>query len=860
MTLPLKALRSNELAPLENDVVSDGVHEVIPVQFAEQGMLCKGFYKKLAGDYTEERAKYVVLTSILLRMALGKRAAEERLVYEEYLNDRGAKAYRIVGTLSYAIPDFRHMAYNNDPLPSDAAEQDKVAPAYASLLEKNIAAILLNSYYRENDDLHPGNLGLGDSQQEECFFAVIDYDRFLSQGAKRGADGYLWGTPRAEEVLDPRFFDNFPNDTKRCHMPSNVQSGTLKLNKKYPKDGEFRRLASSDLFHRQMMSAALQELLMHQPAVIERHLQAYLGEDDPFTATIMPVLQEKYDNFYRAVVFYDGCLQNAYKVPVPSFQEFLNKTPSAFQAVKQHVSAYNARMQKEYGLEAAEPFLITDTQLTAHYHQIWRDSHVNLIKDLISRLYSLMQELEPVVNPEGSESALTLTPVKDRERVSEASQLLEAFTYQQDQHGITGDRNNALMQAFAELDQWQKTLQAQLKRYIKQPRTSLTDEANSALYTVLVGLNATVNRISRGLGNGTSWQNSFTEIVRRLFALAEAMNWTRHLFSTDQAFSPLADPPETFYIPRSHESLDVVQTCLDALFDWVDTLHVPDFKQKLSAIVDAYEPILKSVNLLANRMRADDVRAYIAGSQDSIANQLAWILSQGEVNSNSLNTNIIRSLLPLMLEHKKNVLDANLIAARSALVEPSIHFNWEFYSKKAQELAKSSDRFRHARHEATFTAFARQCYAWAAQLSREDFQKILEKEVFQNYSTWTGTIFGRDRRSEIRALYKDTLAYPNERILAIILQGEQASNSLATLMFSYLWTHLRAKAAQASATAEKPQAKADWQCIVLLQSMDKTAFLLDCKRAAVAKAQEFENQLAVTRKEADSHALVNYFW
>lgn len=852
MPLPKKAILKTDLKRIGDDASKTvSAHEVHTMQFINRGACQKVFYKPLSGDYTEDRAKYVVASSILLQLSLGKSAAEERLVFERLPSVTGEPIYKIVGTVSFAIPNFKPMNFNDELLPNEPAKRDKTAPSIERLLRApEIAAILVATYKYEDDDLHPGNLGHASDPhvaEGEGYFSRIDTDRFLSQGSARSAEGFLWGTPREPETLSLNFFDDFPNNTGRCHMPSNATSGTLKSNKKFPKHDSFSQLAGRQMFHRQMMSAALKELLMNRPRVIQQHLIDRIGRDDAFIEGVMVKINTIYQNFYRATVFYQGCAQNSQGVRVPSFNEFIVNTPSAYRAIVESVRAYNECILAEHGAQEAGAYLIDEKEIEQHYHQIWRDSKVRKMNLLLAQLSQLVTDIRCDLPPDAISVQLKRSDSHlDLQHTMEASQLMAKIDIINASAPLDGRNDNSLHTAFHHLTDFTRNLNLILGSYVALPRDKLNIQANRNFSTQLNALLSSYSGITSGLGNGTTYQDSFETLIRHLYEFASTIDFPRHLVERDASFKPVVEPL-SYMIPRSHVEAVVVQSCVRHLFDWIKSYPSAAFNVLIKNIIETdYAPLIRS---FAARTRHDTLAPFLDKSTDNPANILAYILSEGGIEDSSLNTCIIKRLIPMMLDATITTIDPNLQPVREQISRDAEHFEWRHYANKAQQFACSDPSVSHALHQKNIDRFNTKVFEWAVALSPQAFKKNITENVLRHYTTYSGW-FGKDRKSPIVKMLSEPDKHPNTKILAAILDGEQKSNSLSTTAIRYLWLEL-----QREAGLEKNHSDPEWEALRMLDETHMPTYMPALREHAQKISEQYERALVLGNQSAGLESL-----
>ena len=885
MSLPPKAILFKDLELIKSDEsTAKGTHTINtmlwhdPASSTDESTAPTVFFKPLVGDYTEERAKYVALSSILLQLTLGKHAARERLVYDIIPGTEENPQYKIIGTVSFALPNFSHMLYSNETEPSDQEKLAKIKPSFERLINApEIAAILMTTYLYGDDDLHPGNIGICFKEilgKITAFFARIDLDRYLGQGSKRTIAGYLLGVPRDSQPIAPDYLKNFPNGLVDGHMPSNEQSPhAWSAEKKFPGYECFQNLARDNRFHRQMMTSALKVLLMYQPEVIRQHLIDQLDEDDPFIDKAMKELKDRYNDIYRNTVFYEGCAKNDWGARVPSFEEFLDCTPSAYREILKSVQEYNAEMEEEHGSEKSPAYKIDESALEQFYHYIWRNSKTQQINRLCLRLHELVMNTQSSI-PE-MESLLKITPAaKELDDAEEASDLLTTFELLAPQRSAMSSskihESNKLKEAVQNLAEFTTELSSFFNTYIQLPRSELSREKNVQLLKILQDFIHKYDPIRKaiyaGLGNATFDQTAFQDIYRSIDALSTAMGFIKHIdIASDTDFG--CDPIKltTPSIARSHVDSEVVKGCIHFLFNWVDTLPPDEFRNKLNKIIAGYKPNIRAASY---RVRDEKVLPYLENSKENPGHQLAMILGHGGTIETSLNTAIIETLVPEMLEDNPEAIDFHLPHVRAQLKKTNEEgFKWTVYAEYAQKMLRDTPELSPA-----LSAFHKTIYAWAEKLDTDKkiFEKIITENVLNHHNTWTSGWFssvpliGSDRKAEIINMLKDK--EPNAKILAKMLDGKEDS-TMTSKTFEFLWDLLREQSRQkvmaevegsttlfdpvwtAVVSTEQPQKPpTPWESLFSLDSTAKDIYKPVVQKMAKIKLAEFEKSL-VTASE-----------
>lgn len=249
--------------------MANSAHAARKVKFADiDGQIKTGYFKPCdPNNYPILLAKYVVAFSVFIRTALGTRAAEERLVY----NDKGI----IVGTVSLQVPDFVPLLTQADDNYPNPLHQKWGNPDKQTLLDKDVASLLVSAYKHKNDDLHPANFSVN---------GLIDFDEYYIEltsilKGERLTSGWLSNSPKVVSDLKENDLKIFPNITARTHWPTNAYPKNLNLNKNYRTDA-FSKLQNDPEFIHQYLLALLKELLAYDEKMIEDRLRLYFGSED----------------------------------------------------------------------------------------------------------------------------------------------------------------------------------------------------------------------------------------------------------------------------------------------------------------------------------------------------------------------------------------------------------------------------------------------------------------------------------------------------------------------------------------------------------------------------------------------------
>ncbi len=365
LTRPALSLNIKDLKDIKGQII-DGTHDVAIVTFKDHDGKIKRAYKKPCTPdyYPPLSAKYVVGFSTLARAALGKKACEDRLVY----NDAG----EIVATVSIEVPNFVSLlTYWNH---YDDPEKEKMGcPTKQLLIKKNVAALLISAYIHKNHDLHPSNLSLN---------GIVDLDELYPELTLIIKKGERFVCELKEHEL--RFFPIID----RKHWPANFIPKNWNIKKIY-KTAAFAELQGDKDFIYQFFTAILKELLAFDKKVLKERMYLNLGNEDLSLHTLPPKKRADLLDFGRASkLFFDEnekerrfvehCMlfleQEHLKfrnlvLNMPEFKEFLeilNKNPAKMLKLKEWFIKQNNKKTSLVPYNLA----FIDIEL----HALWRES------------------------------------------------------------------------------------------------------------------------------------------------------------------------------------------------------------------------------------------------------------------------------------------------------------------------------------------------------------------------------------------------------------------------------------------------------------------------------------------------------
>ncbi len=803
MTIPQKALKESQLVKEDNPLVQGASHQIERVSFFnEQGQSKKAFFKRISDEhnYRELLALISVATSIFKRSFQGDHSAEERLVYDD--NER------LIGTLSVAIDGFKPFNFNTETTPSDLDDREQVIPSTKTLIDKNIMEILLGRYFLDDDDAHPHNLGFSGDHSVD-----IDFDMFWywftveMKGARPGL-----GVTRERRVnLTVADWERFPmiKEANIYHWPTYTHPGqesmpnvvpaqesimTLVLPKAYSAPDQFQALARNREAQAQKMKATLKILLTYQPEVMRARLIDSLGmipfnyaslgarlrkkyeehypslcnkktSEGSFVDFMMSLYQKHYDNLYRIVVFYMGCSDNGYGLSTPATFEALYRKPSFYQEIKAWIEEQNTRF---YGHESLQ---FNYDSLQQRYHQVWRDSFAPLLNAVLNDAFALTTDyLQYVASQKSSQTVahhlnFSEGKITADEEFTESAQFfstLSHFNLEKIKPNINVEENSPLHQAVPMLIAYTNEFDTVVKNYYRKSCSILTNEDNNLFIREISRLidNYKVN-ISEKLGHLTSWAARFDTLIARMSILAQQINFTAHLNTTDAQM-------EDKFLVRQQDELNisdpaVIEQINDALFSWAKKYspaqnNAKELTQILNSIIDKYY----------NGARVASVKKYLDFSEQYDGDhRLAYILSSGTSDTGTLNTAIVRRLLPEALQTRpipglsgadgKNKLEQYLLT----------------FVKKAVFFAKTEPRLIHLFNDFSIKLFFHTFYSLVDSLDTSRFNFLVSKALNDRYNK---TRFFSGNQDRIRKLFSNSSMVGQAKTIAsIFIQGDESS-------------------------------------------------------------------------------------
>lgn len=841
MQPPLKAFLFSQLKPkFSGYSVPASGHEVIKMEFIDYDKQIKiGFYKELDedsknGSYPALLAKYSVAASVLIRLCLGEKAAEDRLVF----NDNG----EIVGTVSININNYKPLNCYAQLLPNNPHERELVCPSPETLLRYNVAELLINAWRMKCDDRHPGNFSL---------FGLIDWDMtlypytYIMRG-KRLVDGIVRDLPEKSMRLSIKDLDNFPNIENRTHTPTNSIPKNGNFFKRFQAYAAFQKLAQNHCiqvskkriyWQEQFFAACLKELLTFDIDLLKIRLQQYLGNEllldylalakeksdqlakvypelfnaatnhIPFIEHILELFKREYKEFYFTVVHYPGCQQNKSGVPVISFSNFLRNKPSVFQSIKKWIMHENKKIEyfsekykkigkkNKQGTDITLEFYISPVQsyynlqkVEQLYHQIWRDAHGAIIYNFIKQGKKLLQEFVSI-----TDNKIKFITIETKEEPNLLFIVNQADTNQKNllnkSQLISQIKTN---KEIIFIKKWKKFIY-DLEKYTRQyyilPANKLDPKHNQMFCDAVAKL---VNKFDKYhlpiIGN--AFTEKFNLYKHNLQQFYNGLNFQRHLFSKDYALYETAPYNNITLLAYPHTDLDVVRATLHTLFEWVNLLPPETFnKLILNTIDEYYQP--NFYNILAKRYRSFDVAAYLETTNEDCASRLSAILSEGGTEGTSLNTNLLKNLILMMIKSTPLSMDINLLSIQNALALEE--FQAEFYAQKAQEYVIKKGRAALPVSKIKIARYGDLLFKWIEQQHYSLVHQLIREAVHEYKPLSLNFWSSRMRQHDVLLLLNTIPRYSNTILLAMILNnGENNINSLNTILLNKLTRTIKA--------------------------------------------------------------------
>jgi len=913
MDLPVKALIYSQLhLETEGPVVKTSANKVKRAHIIDaDGKKVQCFYKALSDDYPAFLAKNCVGVSVKLRRSLGDRVAEERLVFS---NDKK----RILGTISIGLENFLPLKFKElgqyiGLNPSVSAENDKLTnPDVNTLLEYNVAELLVAQMGIQQDDFHPAQMTLrGPATREKVLISWKTMEKgtppvkkivvttepvpkseqsaFLDQDmATWGITGPAKGERYVEGVFKPVaeksvkmkscYLDNFPiRDEKESptYHPTHRIAGNLNPTKIFASVEAFRALAANPYlekdvepkhegdpttvrieFQEQFFYGFLKHLLTYDEETERAAYNEYLGDlpldfkslppekvegllrggyaselftdttdKQPFAEYMAKVSDILHQQMYRVAVFYPGTKKNAADVPVVSFKDFLHNKPTGYRRVKEWIRSQNNRMDAAWTKhKTEEKAQSTDKDETlkpirsaycmppeAHYNAkkvdyryngIWRDAHLPLLKALMKESADNIHLFAKELNIELNGSVSSVSKI-DETNITTASEFLG-------ENKISIPMNNEMdsnLKALQILMAFHNELAEKIQHYMELSIDKLTEIENQKLIDDMQKvIREKRPQLIATIGSQNDWSTNFLRLINKFEQFFPAFNMYSHSAAGDK---PLHHATEKQYeegLSTDHTQQGVVIKCLKELFAWADEKDREekdkDGKKIKSVLVSLIDEIIaneytpSSLNVLANRKRNKPLRTYLKQSKEKGSEKLAYILSFGGQIETSLNTKLIKRLIPKMIEETKNQGDVHIVSLRKAIEHNS--FNKMLYTREAINYVKTDPSFSHINSKTHARRFNEAMYHWMNTFKKEDFKSIVDKAwlLYDPPPAYGFRLFSLSNKTrnkeEIDGYFISSEKFSNAKILAYIL-GKPNSGFVSTSYNYKLFTLLLKK-------------------------------------------------------------------
>lgn len=784
----------------------DGSHVICKVEFIENGITKIGYYKKLEPDngYPELLAKMSVAASVFKGLFQGQNTADERLVYGE----DGC----ITGSLSIEIKGFKPFNYYSEEIPADLRLKEQVVPSVETLIKNNAMEALFSRWFLDDDDPHPHNLGfVGDRTVD------IDFDMFWYRFTihMKGARSLI-DIPKNLVNLTVKDWENFPHTPESLHYhgPTYSRPGQFSLSsgipgeelilgtvlpKAYAAPAEFLSLASSPAAREQLFSVALKALLTFNPGMVKQRLEEHFGTTafnytslndqvlcktyetefpqyctpetnvKPFVDFIMKLYQLRYDNLYRVVVFYMGCSENKYQMPLnPTYYELYSK-PSFYKNIRAWMTQQNELLDKDtpaihYDLTVAEQ----------RYHQVWRDAFAPRLRDLLHGIYNLTKKLlQESSSYDTNELCFKQSDDQTVTDVWDLFGVIPEFESDTVEKTINLDPDSGYRTALKLMVAFANDLRTVTKKYYEKSPDQLLPCDSSSFVHDLHSLNTEYELdIRQALSNTTTEALEFYRILSALKQLADQADFRVHLITTDEQ---IQDKRILIFNKDSLSTTDnnVIEQYVNSLFVWARGLDSAQFQQYIEDIItNKYE------KTLSKRYRAPQVRDYLAKSINETGdNRLAYIFSSGSCESGELNMLLIEHLTPKMLEIYP------ITNIRNAIRDESFNKNKLLYTSNVVQAAKEELRFVHLFSKQGIKLFYAALYTWIKELPNDTFDALLKSALtqYQQGKSTVSWLWGssRSRVNEVQG-YKD---FPQAKQVAFIFLNGEKNSSLSLILF-----------------------------------------------------------------------------
>lgn len=379
-------------------------------------------------------------------------------------------------------------------------------------------------------------------------------------------------------------------------------------------------------------------------------------------------------------------------------------------------------------------------KMTQRYHQIWRDAHGQTIKAIIQEGNNLIRDFANALrkNP----LPLAVKEELDINSLTESFQLIGTPKLLTESETVDCDETSNLKRGLKSLEAFMHELHQCAEKYYSVETAKLQVGHNQEFCTAVSQLIVKSETEVLPCLMGTKWSRSFGDCLKNLQEFYNGLHFQRHLIGKDVVLSESATVDYSTLLNRKHTDEEVVSTCLKTLFAWANTLEIETFNSIILNSIECYKPPFYHVT--AQRYRAPSVEAYLKSTKHNCANRLATILSEGGVESTSLNTHLIKNIIPMMITATEAQVEINLLSVRNAIEHGN--FQAEFYAKQAQEYVKQDEQFITPVSKTRIKQFNDAMFVWIASKPGRVVEKLVASAK-SDYAGWG--FFGGSRASEI---------------------------------------------------------------------------------------------------------------
>lgn len=824
-TIPAKALYLTDMHFITNGPAvpsaESSANEVRRVNFTTaDGQELLGFYKPLSGIYPELLAKYCVAISVAGRMCLGEAVSDERLVF-----DKG----KIVGTVSVAIPGF------GDPSRKLATELST-----EEILNTNIIEILVWMMFIQNDDFHPNNISRVDvgNESRRGKAAVFDFDLCL-----RGAGLSAIKTPRYAELvkqlfsgvgrdqdfsLKPEHIIQFPIGYDATYWPSREYPGNLNIAKAWANQDAFAKLNSKEYAARTntfMYTAMLKIFMLSDADILEARLIEAFGntlldfqdapnmtstekaacasrlmekapqlfttatDREPFYKHFLAMYKQILDHWQHiAFSFKDPREPSELRVNVPRFCDFLSQNQTARSEIMGFIQQENREVAKasehsplatisaplgcsQFGDKAK----LSEYVAEQRFLFVWWSSHTEHRKRITDQINKLIELIAKNLSYslDGSTTSHHSHP---QNPLAVAKEKLCRF--REDVNRLEQTCKNSLQTRCKPHSQDDVSLAMD-----KDPITKFCDdlvEARGHLFKELF------------LGNGNQFKAEEAQLNTLIFEIAALLR------EPTVAIPRRASEAKTLTETEKNERL------FREFLGWLrkietQRLSIGQPKDFFNAhVTEALKSYKEKARTQERCKKIEKLIKSSAGTEFSIVDSIAFIMSHGGIETTSLNTFLFCNLLRQFIE--TNVATHNYSV--SSLLPSTISRQQELglsekYLGFFQTQFLQNLEFEHHFSARSRTAFIRCLKEWLARAHIKEINVILDRAL-KEYQTARGTLAGAARflfsavhlsstplrDKEIRDVIKDNSLTGIQKVAKIWRSGTGwEDNSYNTILF-----------------------------------------------------------------------------